>query len=88
MSFILPVLNMSPFFFLLAYSICSWKEFCQDISLEKAGWYLEMSAVRRLDARVENCNPEFKNFGNSSPVLSSEFHFISSPNGSISQVRG
>ncbi|KAF7137371.1 hypothetical protein RHSIM_Rhsim07G0217300 [Rhododendron simsii] len=28
-------------FLSFCYAICSWQEFCQDVSLEKAGWYIE-----------------------------------------------
>lgn len=28
-------------YLLSAMSICSWQEYCQDVSVEKAGWYLE-----------------------------------------------
>lgn len=31
-------------------SICSWQEYCQDVSLEKAGWYLEFYDVNELDS--------------------------------------
>lgn len=32
----------------LAFAIFSWEEFCQDTSLEKAGWYINSSEQHKL----------------------------------------
>ncbi|KAG4379533.1 hypothetical protein GLYMA_16G004800v4 [Glycine max] len=58
-----------------------WEEFCQDTSLEKAGWYVDPNPVadyvsgspdRRMDFKNENC---LKSFGlNNQPVSSPKLH--------------
>ncbi|XP_071901315.1 midasin-like isoform X1 [Coffea arabica] len=63
-----------------------WQEFCQDIALERAGWYLGISAGRQLDAMTDNLSPDLKNFSNSLPVFASEFHDFLPANWSMSNV--
>lgn len=65
----------------LRLAIFSWEEFCQDTSLEKAGWYVDPNPVadyvsgspdRRMDFKNENC---LKSFGlNNQPVSSPKLH--------------
>ncbi|TKY64312.1 Midasin protein [Spatholobus suberectus] len=61
-----------------------WEEFCQDTSLEKAGWYVEPvadyvsgSPDRSMDFNNENC---LKSFGfNYQPVSSPKLHELQTP---------
>lgn len=68
----------------LQLAIFSWEEFCQDTSLEKAGWYVEPipdyvsgSPDRSVDFNNENC---LKSFGfNYLPVSSPNHHALQPP---------
>lgn len=65
-----------PYLSSFAFSLCSWQEFCQDVSVEKAGYYLEASEQKQLDCKsgetdfnYENCLQSFgENFLSSSSL--------------------
>lgn len=75
-------------FVFIASSICSWQEFCRDVSLERASWHIEISAERSLDVSIDNHSSDLRNFKSSSHVFSSDAHDSLSPNWSISPVTG
>lgn len=44
MVLLLFILQLRVYSRLHKYHVCSWQEFCMDVSLEKGGWHLESSA--------------------------------------------
>lgn len=62
-----------------SYKFCRWNEFCQDVSLEKAGWFFETSAVSKWHMDYEHVDNENSNYLESSGYgfpckFSSELH--------------
>ena len=69
------IINILSFFYFLIFS---WEELCEDVALEKAGWYFESSKQKKsdsinpdIDFDQENC---LRFFGlNNLAVSSSQF---------------
>lgn len=42
--------------------ICRWHEFCQDVSLEKAGWFMESPALSEVHMSSEQLDHDRSNY--------------------------